>query len=364
MPQPQPTLEPVGAEQGTAVAVPDGVSFPSQLPWFRRAYARHPIAAFLVGRIAAGIVTLFVASFLIFAMTEILPGNVATAILGRTATPEAIQELEAKLDLDRPLIQRYGDWVAGLVTGDLGDSGVALAYNDPNTAVSDRVLTPLRNSLVLALLAFIIFVPCALALGILAGVNAGRPVDYAASMPALALGALPEFVVATFLIVIFFSVLDVLPPVVGFAEDDWPLSHMKQLVLPVLTLVIVAIATGMRMVRAGLIDVMRQDYVTMAYLNGFPRRRVIWRYAVRNAMAPSVIVLAQVAAYLVAGILVVENVFNYPGIGRVLLDGVKNRDVIVVQTVAIILAALYIALNIVADFIVVLLTPKLRTGQK
>jgi peptide/nickel transport system permease protein len=183
-------------------------------------------------------------------------------------------------------------------------------------------------------------------------------------MSALALGALPEFVVATFLIVIFFSALDLLPPVVGFPVQDWPLDHVKQLILPVLTLVIVAIATGMRMVRAGLIDVMRQDYVTMAYLNGFRKRKVIWRYAVRNAMAPSVVVLAQVAAYLVAGILVVENVFNYPGIGRVLLDAVKNRDVYVVQSVSIMLAALYIVLNIIADVLVVLLTPKLRTAER
>jgi peptide/nickel transport system permease protein len=206
-------------------------------------------------------------------------------------------------------------------------------------------------------------VPLALVLGVLSGVRSGRPLDHVLSLTALAVNALPEFVIATFLIVIFFNWLDLFPPVVGFGPGESPLAHTDSLVLPVLTLLAAAIATGLRMVRAGVVEVMRHDYVTMAWLNGFSRRRVIWRYVVRNAMAPSVIVIAQVAAYLVAGIIITENVFNYPGVGRLLVDAVKNRDVTLVQDVAMILATVYVVLNIVADLIVVFLIPKLRTAQ-
>lgn len=323
---------------------------------------RHPVPAFLGRRLAAGIVTLLVASFLVFAMTELLPGDVASVVLGRNATPESVEALQAKLDLDRPFVARYWDWLSGLLTGDLGDSTVGLAQGATDTAVADRIAIPLRNSLVLAGVAFALFVPLALLLGVVAGINAGRPIDYLTSMTALVLGALPEFVIATFLIIVFFTQLDLFPPVASFAPDDSPLSHLDELVLPVLTLLIAALATGMRMVRAGIVEVMRQDYVTMARLNGFRRSRIIWRYAVRNAMAPSVVVIAQVAAFLVAGVIITENVFNYPGVGRLLVDAVRTRDVAIVQAVAMILATLYVLLNIIADLLVVFLIPKLRTG--
>lgn len=325
---------------------------------------RHPVAAFLARRLAAGVVTLLVASFLVFAMTEFLPGDVASVVLGRSATPESIETLREKLELDRPFLERYADWLGGLATGDLGDSTVALAQGATSAPVGERIGIPIRNSVVLAGFAFALFLPLALALGVLAGINAGKPVDYLTSMSALVLGALPEFVVATFLIVIFFTQLDLFTPVASFAPGDLPLEHLDQLVLPVLTLVLVAIATGMRMVRAGIVDVMRQDYVTMARLNGFSRWRVIWRYAVRNAMAPSVVVIAHVAAFLVAGVIITENVFNYPGVGKLLVDAVRTRDMAVVQAVAMILASLYVLLNIVADLLVVFLIPKLRTAAR
>jgi peptide/nickel transport system permease protein len=325
---------------------------------------RHPVPAFVGRRLLAGVVTLLVASLLVFAMTELLPGDVASVVLGRNATPEAVAGLQDKLGLDRPFLSRYGDWLGGIVTGDLGDSTVGLAQGADSAPVSEKISEPIRNSAILAAIAFVLFVPLALALGVLAGVRAGRPTDYAISLTALALSALPEFVIATFLIVIFFSYLGWFPPVVGFGPGQSPLDYVDSLVLPVLTLLAAAIATGVRMIRAGVVEAMRQDYVTMAELNGFPRRRIIWRYAVRNSMAPSVIVIAQVAAYLVAGIIITENVFNYPGVGRLLVDAVKTRDVSVVQAVAMILAAMYVLLNILADLLVVFLIPKLRTGGR
>ena len=325
---------------------------------------RHPVLTFMGRRLAAGVATLLVASLLVFAMTALLPGDVASVVLGRNATPQAVTELQDKLGLDRPFLQRYGDWLGGIVTGDLGDSTVSLAQGADSAPVGAKIAEPIRNSAILAGIAFVLFVPLALALGVLTAIKAGRPTDYAISLAALALSALPEFVIATFLIVIFFSQLDLFPPVAGFGPGESPLSHIDSLVLPVLTLLAAAIATGLRMVRAGVVEVMRQDYVTMAELNGFRRRRIVWRYAVRNAMAPSVVVIAQVAAYLVAGIIITENVFNYPGVGRLLVDAVKTRDVSVVQGVAMILAAMYVLLNVLADLLVVFLIPKLRTGGR
>jgi peptide/nickel transport system permease protein len=325
---------------------------------------RHPVLAFVARRLAAGIATLFVASLLVFAMTELLPGDVASVVLGRNATPDAVVELQGKLGLDRPFLERYADWLGGIVTGDLGNSTVSLAQGADSAPVGAKIAEPLLNSAILAGIAFVLFVPLALALGVLTALKAGRPTDYAISFTALALSALPEFVIATFMIVIFFSQLGWFPPVVGFGPGESPLSYVDSLVLPVLTLLAAAIATGLRMVRAGVVDVLRQDYVAMAELNGFRRRVIVWRYAVRNAMAPSVVVVAQVAAYLVAGIIITENVFNYPGVGRLLVDAVKTRDVAVVQGIAMILAAMYVLLNVVADLLVVFLIPKLRTGGR
>jgi peptide/nickel transport system permease protein len=322
------------------------------------------VLAYTARRLAAGVATLFVASLLVFAMTELLPGDVASVVLGRNATPDAVAQLQDKLELDRTFFERYADWLSGIVTGDLGNSTVSLAQGADSAPVWAKIAEPLANSAILAGIAFVLFVPLALGLGVLAALKAGRPADYVISFTALALSALPEFVIATFMIVIFFSQLGWFPPVAGFGPGESPLSYVDSLVLPVLTLLAAAIATGVRMVRAGVVEVMRQDYVVMAELNGFRRSLIVWRYAVRNAMAPSVIVVAQVAAYLVAGIIITENVFNYPGVGRLLVDAVKTRDVAVVQGVAMILAAMYVLLNIIADVLVVLLIPKLRTGGR
>jgi peptide/nickel transport system permease protein len=347
---------------GTPTTTPDPIVDP---PVRARGSAarRHPVLAFLARRLAAGAATLLVASLLVFAMTELLPGDVASVVLGRSATPDAVQALQEELGLDRPFLERYGDWLGGLVTGDLGESTVALAQGAESAGIGERIGEPMRNSAILATIAFALFLPLALALGVIAGISAGRPIDYVLSLTALAINALPEFVIATFLIVIFFTQLDLFAPVVGFGPGESPLSHTDSLVLPVMTLLAAAIATGLRMVRAGIVEVKRQDYVAMAELNGFSRRRIIWRYVIRNAMAPTVVVVAQVAAYLVAGIIITENVFNYPGVGRLLVDAVKTRDVGAVQAIAMILAAMYVLLNVLADLAVVFLIPKLRTAR-
>jgi peptide/nickel transport system permease protein len=325
--------------------------------------ARNPVVAFLARRIASGLATLLVASFLIFAGTEFLPGNVATVVLGKNATPQAVTTLEHQLKLNRPLLTRYVSWLGGVVTGDLGQSAVELAQGASSAPVSKEIGTPLRNSVILAALTMLLLFPLSLGLGVLAGVRAGRPTDYAVSIPALVIGAFPEFVIGTFLILIFFSALDLLPPVALVSPGQTPFSHPTVLILPVLTLLAVTAASAIRQIRAGMIEVLDQDYVETARLNGIPSRRVLWRYAIRNAMAPSVQIFAQNIQYLLGGIIIVESVFDYPGIGLFLVNAVSTRDVTAVAAVALIVAAVYIFVNVIADLIVVLLVPKLRTGM-
>lgn len=323
--------------------------------------ARHPFLAFLIRRLLAGVAVLLVASALIFAAVQALRGDVAASVLGRNATPESLAALRADLRLDDPLPVRYLRWLTGVLRGDLGNSSVAVAQGDPHPAVWDAISGPLLNSAILAVTCVLLLVPLALALGALAAVHAGRPVDHAVSVVALVFGALPEFLVATVLVLVFFTGFGLLPPVSSIGPGQTPLDDPTALILPVLSLLLVTLSGATRMVRAGTADVLRREYVTMARLNGIPERRVLWRYGVRNALGPSVQVLAQAGLYLVGGVIVVENVFNYPGIGKELVQAVSTRDVQVICDIALILAAVYVAVNIVADLVTVWLVPALRT---
>lgn len=338
----------------TTVEAELGVAPPS------RTRRSHPLLWFVVKRLAAAIATLLVVSILVFVGTEVLPGNAAGAVLGRTATPEQLAELEAQMGLDRPAIERYFDWLGGLLTGDLGNSAAGYA-SGTESPIWEQISGKLSNSIVLASITAAIMVPLSLLFGVIAAVRAGRPADHSISIVSLALISLPEFVLGSLLILLFFSWLDVLPPLALIPPGESPLSKPDALVLPILTLLGVTLAASIRMVRAGMIETLRADYVQMARLNGFRERKVVSRYALRNALGPSVQVFAQNIQYLVGGIIVVEYLFAYPGIGKELVDAVAIRDVREVQSIAVLLAAIYIGINIVADLLVVLLTPKLRT---
>ena len=324
--------------------------------------SRHPLAFFVLRRVATGLLTLLVVSILIFVATNILPGNAAVVVLGRNATPARVQKLDETLGINGSVPARYARWLGNAVQGDFGRSAVAEAEGRADSTVSSTLGDPLRNSLVLAAATTLLLIPLTLILGAAAGIFAGRKLDHAISFPALVMGGLPEFVTGTLLIYILFNKLALLPPVSLLSPGQSPLSTPEALVLPVLTLLAVAIGAGVRQVRAGMIEVLEQDYVRFARLNGVSERRVLWRYALRNALAPSVQIIAQNLQYLVGGIIIVESVFAYPGIGTYLVNAVTTRDVIEVQAAAIVLAALYISINVVADLIVVLLVPKLRTG--
>jgi len=305
-------------------------------------------------------VALLLASILVFGAVQVLPGDVAQVVLGRTATPDRLAAVRADLHLNDPVPVRYVHWLEGVATGDLGNSSAALAQGQ-TVPVWDAIRTPLRNSLVLAVLTLLIFVPLCIVLGTVAALRAGRRSDHAISITSLALSSLPEFLIGTLLIVVFFTQLDLLPPVSTIGPGQTPFSNPKELVLPVLTLLAVSVAFGTRLLRASIVDVLREDYVAMARLNGLRERRVIWRYALRNALAPSVQILAQMIQYLIGGIIITESVFNYPGIGSALVQAVLVRDPQVVSVVAMILAAIYIVVNVLADLAVVLLVPRLRT---
>jgi peptide/nickel transport system permease protein len=325
---------------------------------------RHPVARFVVRRIATGLLTLLVASALIFVATDALPGNVAQVVLGRYATPARVAELSARLDLNHPLIVRYGHWLGDAVTGNLGQSAVAAANGAAKAPVWQMIRTPLRNSAILALGTIIFLIPLSLIAGVAAAVRAGRPTDYVLSYTALVVGSLPEFVIGTFLIALLFSWLNVLPPVALVPPGTTPLANLKGLVLPILTLLGVSLAFSARQVRAGVVESLRQDYVTMARLGGIRERRVLLGYALRNALAPSVQTFAQSIQYLFGGIIVVESLFSYPGIGQQLVQAVSERDFTLIQGITLVLAALYITINIVADLVVVFLVPKLRTSLR
>ncbi|HEY2788091.1 MAG TPA: ABC transporter permease [Gaiellales bacterium] len=318
-----------------------------------------PVLAFLGRRILGGVLALVVASVVIFVALNILPGNPASVILGRNATPAAERVLTQRMHLDRPATTRYSDWLGGFVHGDLGVSAVSLAQGQ-HTSVWRQISGPLKNSAILAAIAALFMIPLSIGLGVIGPIFPGKPVDHMISIFSLAAIALPEFVTGSLLIGIFFVALDWLPPVALVPPGGSPLDNPSELVLPVLTLLFASLAAGVRMVRAGMTEVLQTEYVQTARLNGVGERRVLWRYALRNALAPSVQVLAQNLQWLIGGIIITENVFAYPGIGTELVNAVQTRDVTVVQSVAMLIAVVYVVINLVADLVVMLLVPKLR----
>jgi peptide/nickel transport system permease protein len=300
-------------------------------------------------------VLLALVSVLVFGATQVLPGDAASAILGRSATPEQKELYRKQLGLDKPLPVQYWNWISGVAQGDLGTS---VASQLPvTTFISQRA----GKSLVLALAALLVLLPVSFAFGVWAGVRRDRPVDHVISVASLALIALPEFVTGTLLVAFIAVTLKLLPPT-SIIESGGALSNPKLLVLPVLTLCVTAAPYVIRMVRAGVSEAMSADYVQMARLSGIPERRVVLRHALRNALAPTVQVLALTVQYLIGGIVIVETVFAYPGLGQGLVQAVVARDIPTVQGVAMLLAAIYIVINIAADLVVVLLIPKLRTA--
>lgn len=317
----------------------------------------HGVTGFVIRRLLLGLVTLFLASLMIFAATQALPGDAARSILGRSATPDALAELRRQLGLNESILQQYWDWVTGILTGDLGTS---LANGLPVTEVLGE---PLLYSAFLMLLAAAISVPLGIILGAVSARRRDGAFDQVTSTVTLGLAALPEFVVGiTFVVLFSTTVFHVLPGVVVAEPGVGPWNYPKELILPVAVLVIAVVPYTARIMRASTVEILESDYVEMARLKGMPERRVLWRHAVPNALAPTFQVTALNLAYLAGGIVVVEAVFNYPGIGSLLVGSVHARDMPMVQALALLIAALYVVLNLLADLATILVSPRLRTS--
>ncbi|MGW7537010.1 ABC transporter permease [Amycolatopsis sp. NPDC054798] len=310
----------------------------------------------ILKRLLVSLVVLWLVSLLVFVATLLLPGDPARAILGQQATPERIAALQHQLHLDEPVWQRYLSWLGGLFTGDLGTS--TSTQGPVTTLLADRV----SASLVLLVLAAVIATPLGLALGTWSAMRRGRASDQVVSGISLVIAALPEFVIGVALIVLFATtVFRVLPSVTLTPPGEAVWAQPSQLVLPVLTLVLVVTPYITRMMRATMNEVLDSGYVEMARLKGMRERTVLLRHALPHAVGPVAQVVAIQLAWLAGGVVVVEFLFRYPGIGQALIDAVGKRDVAVVQAVTLLIAAVYIVVNLLADVIGILADPKLRT---
>jgi peptide/nickel transport system permease protein len=314
----------------------------------------HPILKLVSQRIALGLLLLLAASVLIFAGTMILPGDVAQSILGQSATPEALANLRAELGLNDPPVTRYFNWLFGAVQGDLG---VALTNGQD---LADALGRRLGNTLFQAFWAAIIAVPFAMFLGLLAVRYRNRWPDKLISGVTLASISIPEFLIG-YLLVYFVAVKLGWFSSVSMINDSMSLGEkLSAIALPVAVLVLVVLAHMMRMTRAAILNVMQSAYIETAELKGLSGFNVIFRHAFPNAIAPIVNVVMLNLAYLVVGVVVVEVVFVYPGMGQYLVDHVAKRDVPVVQACGLVFAAVYIGLNMVADIVAILSNPRLR----
>jgi peptide/nickel transport system permease protein len=311
---------------------------------------------FVLRRLLLGIVVLILVSFLVFLATQALPGDPARAILGRSATPASLAALRRQLHLDQPVISQYWTWVTGLLRGNLGNS---LAAQEP---VSTLLGSRLVNSAVLVAIAAVLSIPLSIAIGSWAAFKREKAFDVVSSNLLLVLAALPEFVVAVVLVIFLATtVFHVLPAISTVPPGSRPWNNWTALVLPTLTLVIAVAPYVARIMRASMIEVLESDYVEMARLKGLPERTVLLRHALPNALGPVFQVIALNLAYLAGGIIVVEYVFNYTGIGSAIQEAVINHDLPVIQALAMLIAALYVVLNLLADVATILVTPRLRT---
>jgi peptide/nickel transport system permease protein len=314
-----------------------------------------PILKFIVRRLLFGVLTLFIVSVVVFVLTQALE-DPARAILGREAQPESVLAKQQELGLDQPLVTQYWDWLSGLLTG---DPGVSFTNGVP---VLDVLGDRIWNSLFLMALAAAISIPISIAVGAYAAARRDKAFDSASSGASLVLASLPEFVVGLVLVVLFATnIWHLLPGVTRIRPGEAPWSDPKGLVLPVLTLVLVVVPYVSRVMRASMIEVLESDYIEMARLKGLSDRAVLWRHAVPNAIGPTLQVVAFNVAYLAGGVIIIENLFNYPGLGAALRDAVTDVNVPVVQFIAMLISGIWVVVNLLADLGTILVTPRLRT---
>ena len=314
------------------------------------------ILRLIVQRLALAVLTLLVVSALVFLFTSVLPGDIAERVLGRESSPEQRQIFRDNLNLDEPVWKRYGVWIGDVARGDFGRSLVN------NETVTATIGTSAKNTLFLSVFAFLLYLPVTLILATIAALWRGKIADSVISVFTLVGLSLPEFVLGTLLIFGFAVQLSWAPALSIVNPGDDLFTRLHATVLPAITLMVAMAVYAIRMLRDNLIDVLDSEYVRMATLKGVPRWRVVARHALPNAVGPALNVTALNLTYLIGGIVVVESVFSYPGLGKMLVDSIFVRDVPVVEATALLASAVYIVANLIADVLAMLLNPRLRTS--
>jgi peptide/nickel transport system permease protein len=314
------------------------------------------IGGIVVKRAALSLVTLWLLSAMVFAGGQLLPGDVARAILGPLADARAVANLDRQLGLDRPLLIQYWDWVSHFVTGDMGQS---YAYR---ASVAPFVLTALSYSMKLGAVAFVLVVPLSITAGVWSALHAGRPIDRIIGLVALSATALPEFVTGIVLIMIFGVWLRVLPITANWPPGAGLATQLHYLLLPSLPLVLVLFGYLARMARAGTIEALAADYTRTAVLKGLTPRAVLWRHVLRNALLPTITVTATQLGYLMGGLVVVEMLFRYPGIGGLIYDAARDKDFPMLEGGVLTVGVIYMVAGLAADVLHALLNPRIRFG--
>jgi peptide/nickel transport system permease protein len=312
------------------------------------------VISYIARRLGLILLTLLISSVLIFIVTQILPGDVAKAVLGRFATPQALHALRVKLGLDRSLPMQYGRWLVHYIQGDWG---VSLSTGEP---VLNLVAARLRNSGMLALVAFVMYVPLGILLGLLAALRRNRAADQIISITSLAFIGLPEFVTGVVLIAVFALKLNWFPASSAIAPNAGLLEALPRLILPGITVSLVSLAYIARMTRSATAEVLSTDYVRSAYLKGLHPARVLFTHVLRNSLLPTVTVIAIGIGWLIGGLIVTESLFSYPGLGRLLLFAIQRRDIPLLQAITLLLVIVFSVSNLLADLLYAVLNPRIR----
>ena len=311
---------------------------------------------FILRRIGLTLVTLVIVSMTVFAAAQLLPGDLGRTILGPYATKAQVDALNHELGADQPLPVRYWNWASDFVRGDWGTSPVQ------NVEVRPYVLGRFKNSLILAAFAFVLIVPLSITFGVVAALNYGKALDRFITITGLSVIALPEFVMGVFLIVVFAVQLGWFP-VISQVPGTNPVDWFRQLLLPALPLMFVLFGYVSRMARAGTVDALQSDYARTAVLKGLPRRTVVRRHVLRNALLPTITVVAVQIGYLVGGLVVVESLFSYPGIGQLILTAATGHDLPTLEAAVLLIALVYTVANLLADVLYAVLNPRVRLAS-
>ena len=315
------------------------------------------MARFLVKRIGLALITLILLSMIVFAVSSILPGNVGRAVLGPFATQESVDALNEQLGTNRSLVSQYVDWVSGILHGDLGTS---LTKQVP---AWDVLWPALQNSFKLAFVAFVILVPISILGGVIAGLRYGRPTDKGITMFGLSVSAMPDFVTGIVLILIFAVWLGWLPVTAQAEPGANLLVQVKYLLLPAFTLTLVLFGYIARVTRAGMIEAFDSDYARTAYLKGLPSSVVVRKHVLRNALLPTIAVIAVQCGYLVGGLVAVEYLFNYQGLGALTLEAARQKDLPLLTAGVLVIGIVYLVVTLIADILYAFLNPRIRFGD-